>query len=202
MLKVGLTGGIGSGKSTVSGYFRELGVPVIDADEIGHELSRQGNAGYNAIISEFGDSILEKSGQLDRAHLRRLVFTQPVQRKRLEAVLHPLIRDEILRQVSMSSDSPYCIIVVPLLVETDFHNLVDRIAVIDTTEKNQIERVMQRNRLAREQVEQIIAAQAAGSKRLRHADDIIRNNGGPEILFRQVQALHQNYLALAESVAD
>ena len=176
MLVVGLTGGIGSGKSTAAAYFQQLGVPVIDADQIAHDLVTPGQPALTQIADQFGQHILTEDGQLDRAKLRECVFADPQQRHRLESLLHPLIREEIRRRIARLQ-TPYVIVAIPLLVETQQFDLVDRVLVIDTEQQLQIERVRQRDHLDSEAIMAILQAQASREQRLARADDIIVNNG-------------------------
>lgn len=197
---IGLTGGIGSGKSAVGHLFAEHGVSVIDTDAIAHALTAPGGAGMPAIRAEFGDSIANAAGALDRSVMRGIVFADPSARKRLEAILHPLIGRESERQILESSKnpaSPYVILMVPLLIESgDYRKRVDRIAVVDCAEATQIARVMSRNGLAESEIERILAAQATRVERLAAADDVIDNDGEIAALGPQVERLHRHYLAL------
>ncbi|MDO8790081.1 MAG: dephospho-CoA kinase [Sulfuritalea sp.] len=196
---VGLTGGIGSGKSAVADLFGERGVTVVDTDAIAHALTAPGGAAMPAIRAEFGDEVANADGALERAAMRAMVFADPSARKRLEAILHPLIRGESERQLSANpANSPYAILVVPLLVESgDYRKRVDRVAVVDCAEATQIDRVMRRNGLARSDIERILEAQATRAERLAAADDIIDNDGAPAELPAQVERLHEHYLALS-----
>lgn len=197
---VGLTGGIGSGKSAVGKLFADRGVVVIDTDGIAHELTAPGGAAIPAIRAEFGDQVVTADGALDRGAMRSLVFADPQSRKRLEAILHPMIRTESERRVA-AAESPYTILMVPLLVESPgYRNRVDRVAVVDCREETQIERVMQRNSLARAEVERILAAQASRAERLAAADDVIDNDGTLAELGPRVEKLHVSYLASASRI--
>ncbi|MCK8516305.1 dephospho-CoA kinase [Methylonatrum kenyense] len=196
MLVIGLTGGIASGKSAVSDRFRALGVPIVDTDLLAREVVEPGTQGLARLVSAFGDSILQADGRLDRAALRRRVFSDPASRDMLDQLLHPLIR-ELCRQRLATFDSPYAILVVPLLVETDFVELVDRVLVVDTPEAQQIERLQRRDGCSRSEARAMLDAQAPRERRLRAANDILCNNGGLEALDRQIRDLHQQYLALA-----
>ena len=197
MLIIGLTGGIGSGKTAVSNIFREVGAPVIDADEIGRHLSMKGQSGYQAIVNEFGNQIIANDGELNRDKLRDTVFNNNDARKKLESLLHPLIRNEIAQEIKQLKDSSYCIIVVPLLLETDYRDIVNRILVVDSTEENQIARVMRRDNLDRNKITQIMKAQLSRNERLQQADDIVVNDGDLTHLRKEVVAMHQHYLLLA-----
>jgi dephospho-CoA kinase len=194
---VGLTGGIGSGKSTVARLFAELGAEVIDADELVHELTGPDGAAMAAIRAEFGPDIVDARGALDRARMRERVFADPDARARLEAILHPMVRAETERRAAQAT-GPYVILMIPLLVETgDPHARCDRVLVVDCPEELQIERVIARSGLTRAEAEATMAAQASRVERLRHADDVIANDGSPEDLQPQVKQLHLKYLARA-----
>jgi dephospho-CoA kinase len=196
-LVVGLTGGIGSGKTTVANRFAELGVALIDADLIAHELTGPEGAAMPAIAQAFGPGVVASDGRLDRAAMRTQAFADPGARKRLEAILHPMIRTESERQLAAAA-SPYAILVVPLLVEGGRpRERAQRVLVVDCRPETQIERVMRRNGLPREQVLAILAAQASREQRLAAADDVIDNDGPPEGLAERVRALHERYLELA-----
>jgi dephospho-CoA kinase len=197
MFAVGLTGGIGSGKSTVADLFAELGVPVIDTDQIARQLTAPGGAALEPIRTAFSRSVFQADGSLDRAALRRLVFADPVARRQLESILHPLIRREVERALA-SLDAPYVLTVIPLLVETGgYRDLLKRVLVVDCPEALQVSRVMARNGLARDEVLAILAAQATRSERLASADDVIVNTASAEALRSEVVALNQRYLTLA-----
>ena len=194
---VGLTGGIGSGKSAVADLFAARGVVVIDTDAIAHQLTAPGGAAMPAIGTEFGAAVATPEGALDRAAMRSIVFADTSARKRLEAILHPMIRSESERRLA-SADSPYAILMVPLLVESgDYRKRVDRVAVVDCREQTQIDRVMQRNGLSRPEVERILAAQATRAERLAAADDVIDNDGALAELAPRIERLHAAYLASA-----
>lgn len=196
---VGLTGGIGSGKSAVGDLFAARGVAVIDTDAIAHALTAPDGSAMPAIRAEFGDGVVNAERALDRAAMRAIVFNDASARKRLEAILHPLIRSESERQLAAAAErAPYAIFMVPLLVESgDYRTRVDRVLVVDCSEATQIARVMRRNGLAREEVERILAAQASRAQRLAAADDVIDNDGDLAALAPQVERLHVNYLASA-----
>ena len=195
MLKIGLTGGIGSGKTTVASMFRQLGAPVVDADVISHRLS--GEATVTARIrSLFGDSVLHADGTLNRKRLASTVFADPQARQQLESLLHPLVRQAMVQAVE-SIDYPYVILAVPLLLETDFHRLVDRILVVDVPEAVQLERVRQRDGRSEAQIRSIMQQQIPRRQRLQRADDIIDNTADETQLQTAVAALHQQYRQLA-----
>lgn len=196
MLVVGLTGGIGSGKSVVAERFAALGVPVIDADVIARELVAPGQPALREIVEAFGTDVLNPDGTLDRAALRTVVFSNPAARTRLEAILHPPIRTEMLRRIQAYS-APYCILVIPLLVETGQANLVDRILVVDVEPSIQYKRIARRDGLTAPEIDAILAVQADRRTRLETADDVIDNSGEPSDLDPQVSALHTHYLILA-----
>ena len=195
---VGVTGGIGSGKSTVADRFAELGAAVVDTDAIAHALTGPGGAAMPAIAACFGATIRRADGALDRAAMRRQVFADPAARASLESILHPLIRQESERRC-LTSTAPYVLLVVPLLVETSgsYRDRVDRILVIDCAESTQIARVMARNALSADEVRAILAAQATRAARLAVADDILANDAGADALNEQIALLHARYLELA-----
>jgi dephospho-CoA kinase len=193
-----LTGGIGSGKSSVARLFAERGIEVIDADALARELTGPGGAAIPRIVEEFGPEALDASGALDRARMRRAAFGDAAARLRLEALLHPLIRAAAARRAAAAT-SPYVILMIPLLVESgEPGSRCDRVLVVDCPEEERIRRVMLRSNLSREEVQAIIAAQASRAARLAHADDVIDNAGDPSRLPPQVDALHQDYVARAE----
>lgn len=196
MLIIGLTGGIGSGKSTVAERFARLGVPVIDADAIARELVAPGMPALHQIGAEFGPEVLTAAGQLDRARLRRLVFADAQRRKRLEAILHPLIRREMQRRIE-ALDAPYCVLAIPLLLETGQADLVQRILVIDTPEALRRRRVRARDTLSNAEITAIMDAQLPANERRGAADDIIVNDADLAGLEEQVEKLHRRYLELA-----
>jgi dephospho-CoA kinase len=198
VLVVALTGGIGSGKSTVAEHFSALGVPVIDADAISHELTAPGSPGVAAIADAFGPSVLGPNGSLDRGALREIVFSTPPARARLEAILHPRIRERMLERLS-AVDAPYAILVIPLLFETGQADLADRILVVDLPEGEQIRRVRSRSGLKAAEIRRILSAQATRSLRLEHADDVIDNRGDRAALSAQIEDLHRRYLDLART---
>ena len=194
---VGLTGGVGSGKSTVADLFAGQGAEVIDTDQIAHQLTGTGQPAVDRIAKRFGSEFLTADSLLDRSRLRALVFSDAGARKDLEAILHPLIRREVMRRIAVSKAS-YTMLVIPLLVETGSYDLVNRVLVVDCSEERQIERVMHRNALSREQVLAIMSAQASRQQRLARADDCVHNDRGIEMLQPQVQVLHRRYLGLAQ----
>jgi dephospho-CoA kinase len=196
MAVVGLTGGIGSGKSTVARLFGALGVHWVDADDVAREVVEPGTPALERIAEHFGQDILLPDGALDRAALRRIVFDAPAERTWLESLLHPVIREELMRQLHPDNyPLPYVLLVSPLLLETNQHELVDKIVVVDVPVDVQIERTMARDTNDREQVERIIAAQMPREKRLQKADDVVHNSLAMMDVERQVQQLHQTFLA-------
>jgi dephospho-CoA kinase len=196
---VGLTGGIGSGKSAVAALFEKLGVEIVDTDEIAHELTRPGGEAIAAISAAFGAEAIAPDGSLDRAGMRRLVFGDAKARKRLESILHPLIRAESSRRLARAA-SAYAIVVIPLLVESGVdRSRTGRVLVVDCPEASQIERVMRRSGLPEGEARAIIASQATREQRLAAADDVIDNSGNPETLVGQVSRLHDKYLTLART---
>jgi len=199
MLLIGLTGGIGSGKTAVSDAFAALGVPIIDTDIIARELVQPGQSALNAIVDHFGPDCLTDQGQLDRAYLRRRVFAAPEDKKALETILHPRIRAAAVQRIERLSES-YCILVIPLLIETRNASsayAVDRVLVVDVPETTQIERVMARDQVDREQALRIVQSQASRQQRLVKADDVIQNVGSLTQLRQNIGALHRYYLTLA-----
>ena len=193
---IGLTGGIGSGKSTVARMFGALGVHWVDADDVARQVVEPGTQALRAIADHFGESILQGNGELDRAALRQKVFEDPEQRRWLEGLLHPIIREELIRQLSPEDyNLPYVMLVSPLLLETNQHELVERIVVVDVPEETQINRTMARDGNSREQVERILAAQMPRAARREKADAIINNAQPLGLVEVTVQALHQRFLA-------
>jgi dephospho-CoA kinase len=198
MFVVGLTGGIGSGKSTVADLFAAHGVPLVDTDVIAHRITAPGGLAMPQIAAEFGEKFVAADGSLDRAQMRALVFSEENARKRLEAITHPLIRAETERE-QREAQGPYVIIVVPLLVESgSWKSRVNRVLTVDCTVETQIARVMKRNGFSREQVLAIIARQATREARLAAADDVIDNDNAPlDALKAQVASQHLAYLSFA-----
>jgi dephospho-CoA kinase len=201
MLVIGLTGGIGSGKSTVAKLFAELNVPIIDADLIARQLVEPEQPALFELVNKFGPDILQENGELDRRRLRKLVFADDQQRKILEDVLHPLIRQSMLDRLERIG-GPYVIMVVPLLVDTGNWEMIDQILVIDVDEETQINRVMQRDDVNRKQAQAIINTQISRAARLEAADQVINNTGDITELQNRVKILHQAYLAEAESLKN
>lgn len=196
LLRIGLTGGIASGKSTVADLFAAKGVPVIDTDIIAREVVEPGEPALDEIVELFGPDVIDADGYLRRRHLRDLVFADDGKRKALEAILHPRIRDTAVAQAD-SLGGPYQIIVVPLLVESPMKKLMDRILVVDCSEEVQLARLLQRDSENAEQARRILAAQASRAERLAIADDVIVNVGSVGETARQVDDLHWQYLRQA-----
>jgi dephospho-CoA kinase len=200
-LVVGLTGGIGSGKSAAAKLFAAHGATVIDTDAIAHELTGPGGDAIAAIRETFGAQIIDPHGALDRAAMRRRVFAEPESKRLIEAILHPMIRAAAATRLA-ESRGPYSILVVPLLVESGaYKDRVDRVLVVDCSEGTQLARTMSRSNLREEDVRAIMAQQASRAERLAIADEVIDNNGNLQALSIQVDALHKRYLALARSEA-
>ncbi|APJ17049.1 dephospho-CoA kinase [Aeromonas hydrophila] len=201
MYVVAITGGIGSGKTTVANQFAELGIEVVDADVIAREVVEPGTPALAAIAAHFGSEVITPDGQLNRRQLRERVFSDPDAKGWLNALLHPLIRTEMQRQCA-AARSPYCLLVVPLLVENRLTALANRVLVIDVDEATQIERTCRRDGVSREQAQAILAAQAGRAERLAAADDVLDNqNGTPEAIKSRILALHETYLAFASQQA-
>ena len=201
MFKVGLTGGIGSGKSTVADCFAAHGVPVIDTDLIARELTAIGGAALAAIRAAFGETVMHGDGTLDRDALRNRVFSDSAARRQLEAILHPRIRQRVEQRLSTLT-APYALIVIPLLVETGgYRDMLDRVLVVDCPEDVQIARVRARSGLDPDQVNAILAAQAGRRERLAAADDVIVNTSTRAALVAEVAVLHRRYLTLAAAAS-
>lgn len=196
---VALTGGIGSGKTTISNVFSSLGVPLVDADIIAREVVAPGTPALQAITEHFGPDILLADSSLNRALLRQKIFAAPEEKQWINALLHPLIQKETHKQLNQVTAS-YVIWVVPLLIENNLTHLADRILVVDVPEETQIARTMARDGVSREQVENILAAQASRQARLEKADDVITNRNDEQNIASRVVELHQQYLKLAKSV--
>ena len=194
--RVGLTGGIASGKSTVADFFAELGVPVVDTDLIAREVVSISSPALEEIRTAFGPDVISADGTLDRAAMRKIVFADDGKRRLLESILHPRIRELAFRRADQAS-APYVIIVVPLLFESPMRNAMDRILVLDCSVETQIKRLLARDCETEEQANKIIAAQATRDERLSIADDVITNDGDLEATRREVGRLHRRYLALA-----
>ena len=193
---VALTGGIGSGKSTVTSAFARLGVDIVDADIIARQVVEPGQPALAALHSKFGDSVLLPDGGLNRAGLRHIIFNSADDKRWVNNLLHPLIHAETQRQLALAR-SAWCLWVVPLLVENDLHHLANRVLVVDVDRETQLTRTMARDGIGREQAENILAAQATREARLAAADDIIDNSTSPDAVEAYVATLNQRYLALA-----
>ncbi|CDG18705.1 dephospho-CoA kinase [Xenorhabdus doucetiae] len=196
---VALTGGIGSGKTTISNVFSSLGVPLVDADIIARDVVAPGTPALQAITAHFGPDILLPDGSLNRAMLRQKIFAVPEEKQWLNALLHPLIQRETQRQLNQVT-APYAIWVVPLLIENNLMHLADRILVVDVPTEVQINRTMARDGVSREHVENILAAQASRQDRLEKADDVIVNHSSEQGITSRVAELHLQYLKQAKSV--
>lgn len=197
MYVVGLTGGIGSGKSVAASRFAELGAAIVDTDAIAHELTGPGGSAVPALRSQFGAEYVTADGGLDRARMRRVVFQDPEAREKLEAILHPLIRAESRARIA-AADRPYVVVVVPLLLETGaYRDLTDRVLVVDCAAERQMQRAVQRSGLSEDDVRAIMAAQLPRAERVARADDVLLNDGSMEDLRRHVNELHSRYLGLA-----
>ncbi|MDR0805468.1 MAG: dephospho-CoA kinase [Enterobacteriaceae bacterium] len=196
---VALTGGIGSGKSTVANEFCRLGVPVIDADIIARQVVESGTNALAAIADHFGTSILQADGSLNRQKLRERIFNHAIDKLWLNNLLHPLIQQETQRQLTHAAKitTPYVLWVVPLLIENNLCNKANRILVVDVSRKTQLHRIMTRDNCSEHLAEQILAAQTSREIRLSYADDVLNNDGAAEALIPQIKKLHQQYLALA-----
>ncbi|HKJ08501.1 MAG TPA: dephospho-CoA kinase [Gammaproteobacteria bacterium] len=196
MLRIGLTGGIGSGKSAVADCFAALGIEVIDADAVAREVVAPGSPALAEIAAAFGGQFLDREGRLDRARLRAHVFEDPQGRKRLEAILHPRIRT-VMEERAGQAQGPYCVLVIPLLLEAGQRDLVDRVLVVDTPVETQYARVAARDGLDRKQIDAILAAQLGRRERLAQADDVVVNDGDLDTLRRRVVDLDRRYRAMA-----
>lgn len=198
-LLIGLTGGIASGKSAVAELFAQIGAPVLDTDQIARDVVEPGTPTLAKLVAEFGSDILDANGRLDRARMRARVFADPEQRKRLEAITHPAIREELAAR-AQRAQGPYQIHVIPLLVESGRADLYDRVLLVDTSEEDQLKRLLARDGSSEQQARQILAAQASREQRLDAADDVIVNTGTLQDLQQFVQTLHRNYTVLSERI--
>jgi dephospho-CoA kinase len=196
-LIVGLTGGIGSGKSTVCAEFYRLGIPIINADQIAREIVAIGQPALTELVNHFGSIVLNSDGSLNRAALRQIIFQQPQQKNFVEELLHPLILKQIKQQLEHIS-TPYVIIEIPLLIEAEWQPFVDLILVVDLPEGLQQKRIMARDEITRAEIQRIMNSQLPRAERNSHADQLIDNSTTPVQLSQQVSALHQQYLQLAE----
>ncbi len=200
-LVIGLTGGIASGKTTVAREFAALGADVVDTDEIAREVVEPGSEGLKRVVDAFGKAVLDGSGALDRSALRRRIFADPDARERLEAILHPRIETRVHNRISKSRH-PYVVLVVPLLVESGWDRLVDRVLVVDVDESDQIARLQTRDGSTADEARAALAAQTDRASRLSHADDILDNRASAETLHERVHELHRRYLLLARQHTD
>lgn len=203
MLKIGLTGGIGSGKTAVSDQFQRLGINIIDTDLISRELVNHNPAVLKKIVEIFSDNVLDGKGAIDRKKLSQIVFSNKQQKQQLENILHPAIRNEVKQKIQsfnlLNSPPEYIIIVIPLLLETGFTDLIDRILVVMAEEKTRVKRIKQRDNRSLGEINAIISSQVKDDKRIRAADDIIENNNNFKDLESQVRRWHKQYLQLAAS---
>jgi len=197
MFSVGLTGGIAAGKTTLSNLFAELGVPVIDTDIISRKLLEPGEPGYDQVCDHFGDNIMGTDNKIDRAKLREIVFSNPDEKTWLETMLHPLIYRRSHDAILEHAMADYVLLVVPLLFETNFQSLVDRILVIDCPPELQLERLVQRDHIDESLARKMLAQQLSNAERLVRAHDIVDNSDNANGLESQVEALHQRYLQLS-----
>ena len=194
LLKIGLTGGIGCGKSTAVNAFRALGAKIIDADLISKNLVKAGSPALTEIMNAFGDDILLVDGELNRAKLKDIVFSDPDALDRLEAIIHPRVRAEISRQIKASKEEPYVVVDIPLLLEKNYNKLFDRIVVVDCLPEQQLSRVIQRDSLDEDSVKNIIKKQLSREMRLKSATDILDNSHDIKILKNQVKQLHKDFM--------
>jgi dephospho-CoA kinase len=197
-LRIGITGGIASGKTTVADFFADLGVPVIDTDVIAREVVTRGAPALVQIRDAFGDAVFSEDGSLDRQAMRRLVFSDADERLQLEGILHPRIREAAVAR-AQAVTAPYMVIVVPLLVESPMQELMDRILVVDCSEDVQLSRLKARDAENEEQARRMIAAQASRDERLAIADDVVLNDADLDETRTKVEALHEEYLELSKS---
>lgn len=196
-LKIGLTGGVASGKTTVSDLFKGLGIPVIDADVISHEVTQPDGSAFEEIISSFGSSILDENGLIDRKKMRAIIFDDASKKEMLERIIHPKVREEMFDSVSQSNDH-YLIVSVPLLVETGMNQMMDRTLVVDCSEETQIERLMHRDKITLDEAKSILRNQTSRSNRLKAADDLIVNEKNVTLneLEKEVLELNERYSKL------
>lgn len=195
MLVIGLTGSIGSGKSTVANLFKEHGVPVIDADVLAREVTQPGSPAFKEIIERFGSELVSTDGSLDRGALREIIFSKPDERRWLEALLHPTILQRMEHTIKQL-DAPYCLAVIPLLLETEAADFIQRILVVDLPEETQLQRASLRDKRTQDHIKTIINTQVSRDTRLSRAHDVINNAGDHTELAKQVDKLHQMYLKL------
>lgn len=201
MLIVGLTGGIGSGKSTAVDAFRVLGIPIIDADKIAKDMVEPGSKALVELADHFGEQVLTGQGALDRQQLKKIIFEDDDALQKVEDILHPRIKKEIQDQISKTtetSSAAYLIVDIPLLVEKNYQEMFDRIIVVDSLPEQQIERVSQRDNLSSSQIKNILKAQASREERIKHATHILDNSETPDYLQEQIKSLHKNFLGLSK----
>ena len=196
-IKIGLTGGIASGKTTVSDFFKKLGIQVIDADVISHEVTKPDGSAFKEIMSSFGSNILNENGLIDRNKMRTIIFNDQNKKEELEGIIHPKVREEMLKLISQSNDH-YLIISVPLLVEIGMNEMFDRTLVVDCSEETQIDRLMHRDKITFQEAQSILTNQASRSARLKVADDLILNEKNVNLseLEKEVLELHKRYSKL------
>ncbi|MCW2255493.1 dephospho-CoA kinase [Providencia alcalifaciens] len=194
---VALTGGIGSGKTTVANEFAKLGIPLVDADIIARQVVEPGSAAFNTISNRYGTDIIHSDGSLNRQRLRDIIFSDTREKKWLNALLHPLIHQKTQQQLQQSNN-PYVLWIVPLLFENNLSHLADRVLVIDVTPEEQISRTVERDNVSEEQVANILKAQSSREYRLAHADDVITNHNGELNISDKVAKLHERYITLAQ----
>lgn len=199
MLKVGLTGGIGSGKTAVSDYFQTLGISVLDTDVIAREVVQAGSDVLRQIQAQFGDDIVDKKGALLRDKLRSIVFTDTLKRQQLETIVHPAIRLQLRQQLSaLPASTPYCVIVIPLLMEKSWQTEVDRILVVSAPRELRIQRILSRQAITPQEIQHIMQSQVSDEERIGIADDVLSNDGSIGELQHKIDRLHQQYLLLAK----
>lgn len=198
MMVVGITGGIGSGKTTVTDLFAAQGIQIVDADVVAREIVLPGQPCLQRLQDAFGDEVLAKDGSLNRSWLRDKIFSDSAAKTQVNEIMHPAIRTELLRQLN-AADSPYVMLSAPLLVENNLTKLCNRVLVVDVTTQTQRQRTLTRDGVSPEQIDAILAAQASRAERLAAADDVIDNNGPVTALAEQVAHLHQQYLSIATS---
>ncbi len=199
MLKVGLTGGIASGKSTICNLFSQYNIPIIDADIIARKIVEPNQTAFKEIVQLFGDSVVQNNGTLNRKQMRQLIFSNSVAKQQLEAILHPQIRQQLIQQ-SNQLDAAYCILAIPLLLEADMSDLVDRILVVDIELEQQIKRLCQRDNISLQDAQSIITSQSSREQKLDLADDVISNANSIKSLTALVSELHNKYRALAKNI--
>ena len=198
MLKIGLTGGIGSGKSTVADIFSSLGITVIDADRIAHQLTQAGNGGFKEIEQLLGKEFIASSGELDRKKIAQHIFSNPEKKTELENILHPKIKQKMLSEIERHKREKFIVLEIPLLIESNFSDLVDRVLVIDADNEIRINRTQQRDDRSEEQIRDIMSHQIDQDQRLIQADDIVYNNANIDKLEHSIKQLHQQYLEMSD----